>query len=603
LEGALTVPDNTLTTHGLRQKYLLTLTLAALYLAASVFVENTYFRLIMALIPIWACVGVSWNIFSGYSGLLSFGHAAFFGLGGYAVAILFVFLDVTPWVGMLVGAGAGGLAGLLIGFPTFRLRGVYFSLAMLAYPLSMLYVFEYLGLQELAMPMKRENAWAYMQFSDQRLYVLVATLMLVGFVMLNMRLGRSRFGLSLLAVKQNELAAQASGINPFRWKLLALVISGALAGLAGALYAVLMVVVTPPSMFGMLVSAQALIFSMFGGVGTIAGPIVGAVILIPLGEILTSTVGENLPGIQGVIYGAAIIAVIMLAPQGLLTWIAERRARRNGSQMAVRNSPNAVSTHGELAPAKTTTRKTGPVLLKVNAICRDYGGLKAVADTSFEVHQGEILGIIGPNGAGKTTLFNLLNGIVPPSAGTVEFNGRMITGLQPFEVCRLGIGRTFQVARPFSRLNVMDNVVVGALSIEPDNDKAYEIAQQALELVGLQAQAAQLAGNLTAVQLRLMEVARALACKPRLLLLDEVLAGLGGQEVEQVLHVLNNLSNSGITIVIIEHTMHAMVRLADRLLVLDHGQVLKIGAPLEVTSSPDVIEAYLGKKWMKNAKN
>lgn len=597
------MPENTLSSQGLRQKYLLTLALAALYLVASAFVENTYFRLILALIPIWACMGVSWNIFSGYSGLLSFGHAAFFGLGGYAVAILFVFLGVTPWIGMLVGAGAGGLAGLLIGVPTFRLRGVYFSLAMLAYPLSMLYVFEYLGLHELAMPMKRENAWAYMQFDDQRIYVLLATLMLVGFVILNLRLGRSRFGLSLLAIKQNELAAQASGINPFRWKLLALVISGALAGLAGALYAVLMVIVTPHSAFGMLVSAQALIFSMFGGVGTVAGPIVGAVILIPLSELLSSTVGKNLPGIQGVIYGVAIIAVIMLAPQGLLTWIAERRSRRMGSLMPTRNAPDAAAEDFQRAPVKTTTRKTGPVLLRVNGISRNYGGLKAVDNTSFEVFQGEILGIIGPNGAGKTTLFNLLNGIVEPSAGTVEFDGSPITGLQPFEVCRLGIGRTFQVARPFSRLNVMDNVVIGALATEPDNDKAYEIARQVLELVGLHANAAQLAGNLTAVQLRLMEVARALACKPRLLLLDEVLAGLGGQEVEQVLHVLNKLSGSGITIVIIEHTMHAMVRLADRLLVLDHGRVLTIGDPLEVTSSPDVIEAYLGKKWMKNVAN
>ena len=594
------MPENTLSSQGLRQKYLLTLALSALYLVASAFVENTYFRLILALIPIWACMGVSWNIFSGYSGLLSFGHAAFFGLGSYAVAILFVFLGVTPWIGMLVGAGAGGLAGLLIGIPTFRLRGVYFSLAMLAYPLSMLYVFEYLGLHELAMPMKRENPWAYMQFDDQRVYVMLATLMLVGFVILNLRLGRSRFGLSLLAIKQNELAAQASGINPFRWKLLALVISGALAGLAGALYAVLMVIVTPHSAFGMLVSAQALIFSMFGGVGTVAGPIVGAVILIPLGELLSSTVGKNLPGIQGVIYGVAIIAVIMLAPQGLLTWIVERRSRRTGSLVPTRNAPDAASDDFQRAPAKTTTRETGPVLLTVNGISRNYGGLKAVANTSFEVFQGEILGIIGPNGAGKTTLFNLLNGIVEPSAGTVEFDGRLITGLQPFEVCRLGIGRTFQVARPFSRLNVMDNVVIGALATEPDNDKAYEIARQVLELVGLHANAAQLAGNLTAVQLRLMEVARALACKPRLLLLDEVLAGLGGQEVEQVLHVLNKLSGRGITIVIIEHTMHAMVRLADRLLVLDHGQVLTIGDPLEVTSSPDVIEAYLGKKWMKN---
>jgi ABC-type branched-subunit amino acid transport system ATPase component/ABC-type branched-subunit amino acid transport system permease subunit len=597
------VPENTLSSSGLRQKYLLTLALAALYLAVSAFVDNTYFRLILALIPIWACVAVAWNIFSGYSGLLSFGHAAFFGLGGYAVSILFVFVGVTPWFGLLAGAVAGGLAGLLIGFPTFRLRGVYFSLAMLAYPLSMLSVFEYLGLQELAMPMKHDNAWAYMQFADQRIYVLLATLMLVGFVLLNLRLGRSRFGLSLLAVKQNELAAQASGIDPFRWKLLALVISGALAGLAGALYAVLMVIVTPQSMFGMLVSAQALIFSMFGGVGTVAGPILGAIILIPLGELLASTVGENLPGIEGVIYGIAIIGVILLAPQGLLTLITERRARRRHSTLTQRNATAANLSNFQMAPVKSSPRKTGPVLLKVNGISRNYGGLMAVGNTSFEVFQGEILGIIGPNGAGKTTLFNLLNGVVAPSAGSVEFDGRTITGLQPFEVCRQGIGRTFQVARPFARLNVMDNVVVGALSTEPDNAKAYEIARQALDLVGLLDQAGQLAGNLTAVQLRLMEVARALACRPRLLLLDEVLAGLGGQEVEQVLLVLNKISSSSITIVIIEHTMHAMVRLADRLLVLDHGQVLKVGDPVEVTSSPNVIEAYLGKKWMKNAAN
>ena len=594
------MPENTLSSLGLRRQVWLTLLLAGLYLVGAFFVQNTYFRLIMALIPIWACVGVSWNIFSGYSGLMSFGHAAFFGLGGYAVAILFVFVGVTPWVGLMAGAAAGGIAGLLIGFPTFRLRGVYFSLAMLAYPLSMLYVFEYLGLQELAMPMKRENAWAYMQFADQRLYVLIATVMLVGFVLLHLRLGRSRFGLSLLAIKQNELAAQASGINPFRWKLLALVISGALAGLAGALYAVLMVIVTPQSTFGMLVSAQALIFSMFGGVGTVAGPVLGAVVLIPLGELLTSTVGKNLPGIQGVIYGVAIIAVILLAPQGVLNWLAERRARRAASPNTLRNVPDEAPLDFERAPVKTTTRPAGPVLLKVQGLSRSYGGLRAVDDTSFEVLQGEILGIIGPNGAGKTTLFNLLNGIVEPSSGTVTFDGRTITGLQPFEVCRLGIGRTFQVARPFARLSVMDSVVIGALAAEPDNTKAYAIARQALELVGLQAQAAQLAGNLTAVQLRLMEVARALAGQPRLLLLDEVLAGLGGQEVEQVLHVLNTLSDSGITIVIIEHTMHAMVRLADRLLVLNHGQVLKIGKPSDVTSAPDVIEAYLGKKWMKN---
>jgi ABC-type branched-subunit amino acid transport system ATPase component/ABC-type branched-subunit amino acid transport system permease subunit len=607
LARAPNVPESTLAPTNLRSRSLAAVGLAALYLVAAAFTTNSYVQLIMALIPVWATLGVSWNIFSGYSGLLSFGHAAFFGIGAYCVAILFDFLGVSPWFGIVAGAGAGALAGLLIGYPTFRLRGVYFSLAMLSYPLSVLYVFEYLGLQELAMPMKRANAWAYMQFGDPRIYVLLATVMLVGAVLWNLRLGSSRFGLSLLAVKQNELAAQACGIDPFHWKLLALVISGGIAGLAGGLYAVLMVIVTPQSSFGMLVSAQALIFAMFGGVGHVAGPVVGALVLIPLGELLSSTVGKQLPGIQGVIYGIAIIAVVLLAPQGLLPRIAgwrkpDRQARRpDGAERTVPPSQATPAPVSAPAGARSGPGSEAPAILKVENVSRSYGGLLAVGDASFEVRQGEILGIIGPNGAGKTTLFNVLNRVVPPSSGKVLFEGRDLAGLQPFQVCRLGVGRTFQVARPFARLSVLDNVVVGALSAQADDDRAHEIARDALARVGLQAQAGQLAGNLTAVELRLLEVARALASRPRLLLLDEVLAGLGGDEVEQVLQVLLQLRDAGITLVIIEHTMHAMVRLADRLLVLNHGKVLSIGEPAAITSDPAVIEAYLGKKWMKHA--
>ncbi|MFD0666281.1 branched-chain amino acid ABC transporter ATP-binding protein/permease [Ramlibacter sp. MAHUQ-53] len=598
------MPETTLSSRGLARQFLLTIGLAAAYLLLTGATRNSYILLVMTLIPIWATLGVAWNIFSGYSGLLSFGHAAFFGLGAYTVAILFEYAGITPWVGVVAGAAVGALAGLLVGFPTFRLRGVYFSLAMLAYPLSMLYIFEYLGLQELALPMKKENGWAYMQFGEPRIYILLATAMLVGAVLWNLKLGRSRFGLSLLAIKQNELAAQACGIDPFRWKLRALAISGGIAGLAGALYAVLLIIVTPHSTFGMLVSAQALIFTMFGGVGQVAGPILGAVTLIPLSEFLTSTIGEHLPGIQGVIYGLAIIAVILVAPQGVLTWVAQRRARA-APRPAEPAEPAAATVlpfpAAATAPGRRPDRGPQEVVMRVVDMSRNYGGLKAVSQVSFEVHQGEILGIIGPNGAGKTTLFNLLNGIVPPSAGQVFFEGRELTGLQPFEVCRLGIGRTFQVARPFARLTVLDNVLVGALSSQADDDRARDAALRALEQVGLAQVASRLAGNLTAVQLRLMEVARALASQPRLLLLDEVLAGLGGAEVEQVLHVLERLRAAGMTLVIIEHTMHAMVRLADRLLVLDHGKVLKVGDPPSVTSDPTVIEAYLGKKWVKHA--
>ncbi len=598
------MPENKLSAQK-RQPVWLALGLAALYLALATFIDNPYILLIMTLVPIWATVGVSWNVFSGYSGLLSFGHAAFFGLGAYTVAVAFAKFGLSPWVGIIGAAGVGALAGAMVGIPTFRLRGVYFSLAMLAYPLALLYVFEWLGLQEVALPLKRDNAALYMQFADQRIYVLIATLMLIAALLINLWIARSRFGLSLLAIKQNELAAEAAGINPFQWKLLALVLSGAMAAVAGGLYAVVLVIVTPHSVFGMLVSAQALIFTMFGGVGLVAGPVLGALILLPLGELLNATLGTRLPGIQGVIYGAAIILIVLLTPGGILPWIAQRwRARK-----AVSATPNALPTPTptHLSPSEPrlieSKRKDvpGAAILTVQGLCKRFGGLQAVQDVSFDVQRGEIMGIIGPNGAGKTTLFNLLNGFIEPSSGSVSFQGAELLGRKPFEICRVGVGRTFQVVRPFARLSVLENVVIGAFASVPSDTLAYARARAALRQVGLEPFANAMAGSLPAVYLRLMEVARALASEPQLLLLDEVLAGLGGGEIEQVVQVLMGIRAQGITIVVIEHTMHAMVRLADRLLVLDHGRVLQVGEPASVTSDPAVIEAYLGKKWMAHA--
>jgi branched-chain amino acid transport system permease protein len=238
----------------------------------------------------------------------------------------------------------------------------------------------------------------------------------------------------------------------------------------------------------------------------------------------------------------------------------------------------------------------------VEGISKSFGGLKAVQDVHFTVRQGEILGIIGPNGAGKTTLFNLLNGILAPDAGRVTYEGRAATGLSASRICRLGIGRTFQVVRPFPRLSVLENVVVGAFAAAERDDEAYRLAGEALARVGMGGDAHRLAGGLTMKQLRLLELARALAGKPRLLLLDETLAGLGADAVEDVLAVIRRLAADGVTIVIIEHTMHAMVRLADRFIVLDHGAVLAEGAPEAVTRDPAVIEAYLGKKWSAYAR-
>jgi ABC-type branched-subunit amino acid transport system ATPase component/ABC-type branched-subunit amino acid transport system permease subunit len=568
---------------------------AAAYLLVLGLVPNRYYQLILILVPIWAVLGISWNIISGYSGLMSFGHGAFFGLGAYTVAIGMTTCRISPWIGIPLATAVGAVAALAIGLPTFRLRGHYFALAMLAYPLGILYVFEWLGFQEVAVPMMRDNPVAYMQFADYRVYGAIAIAVLAFSLALSVWIERSRFGLSLMAIKQNEIAAQASGIDAMRWKMKAICVSGAMAGGIGGFYAVILLIVTPQSVFGMLISAQALIVTLFGGVGAAWGPVIGAMILIPLSETLYAEFGSALPGISGVVYGIALIAIILAAPEGLYWKFRDlllkktvpagpAEAARAAGRRAVERMPRGI--------------EGGRALLEVHDVCKSFGGLKAVKNVSFTIPEGAVVGIIGPNGAGKTTLFNLLNGIYRMDSGRVVLDGRELAGLGPSAICRAGVGRTFQVVRPFRRLSVLQNVVVGAYVAADDDAAAERLACAALAQVGLSDAADLIAGGLSSKQLRLMELARALAGQPRLLLLDETLAGLGSEEVEDLLGVVAGLAERGLTVVIIEHTMQAMVRLADHFIVLDNGAVLCEGAPKDVVQNKAVVEAYLGKKWI-----
>jgi branched-chain amino acid transport system permease protein len=566
------------------------------YMGIAALVNNSYYQLMMTLVLIWAVMGCSWNVFSGYSGLVSFGHAAFFGLGAYIVALLFGKAGISPWLGIPAAMVVCGLAGLIVGLPTFRLRGHYFALAMLAYPLTLLYLFEWLGYQEVTLPLKRESAAAFMQFGDQRAYTAIALGLFVVATLVSSRINASRLGLSLAAIRQNEAAAEASGIDTLRCKLVAIAISGAMAGAAGGFYAVVLLVVTPGAVFGLLTSAQALIVTIFGGAGMVWGPLVGSAVLIPLSETLHAELGTRLPGIQGVVFGVAIILVTLFAPGGLLKAVGRRRAAALPAGAGSAAAAGAVAQNQPIPlPVK---QAAGEVILRASGLSKSFGGLKAVDDVSFVAHKGEVLGVIGPNGAGKTTLFNLLNGFIRPDTGEVEFEGHPLAGEKPNRVCRAGVGRTFQVMRPFRELSVVDNVRVGALVHADAPDEVQQAALEAIERVGLGPVSRKLAGQLTTVELRLMEIARALASKPRLLLLDETLAGLGGTEVDRVMGVLRSLAHTGVTVVIIEHTMRAMVELVDRFVVLDHGAVISQGAPDQVMSNSKVIEAYLGKRWV-----
>jgi len=566
---------------------------AVAVLVVAALLRSDYFELVLTQVLLWAMLSLAWNILCGYSGYFSFGHAVFWGLGAYTVALGLIHFDLPPWLTIPLGGIIGGLAGALIGFPTFRLRGHYFALAMLAYPLATLYVFQWLGYQEIPLPMKRAAPALYMQFDNPRVYVGLALVLLLATLLISLRIENSRFGMSLFAIKQNEPAAEAAGINTWRWKMLALMLSGTLAAVAGGLYAVVLLVVTPEAVFGMLVSAQALILALFGGVGSLWGPVIGAAVLVPLAEGLNAKLGSVLPGIQGVVYGIAIIAIILCAPEGVYWRLRDRLAKRTPPPAAAPAAVPAAVTPTVREAARPSDRD----LLVLRDIGISFGGLRALDGVSLTVSEGGLYGIIGPNGAGKTTLFNVINGFLTPQRGSITFAGDSLLGLRPNQVCRHGIGRTFQVVRAFPRMTVLDNVTVGAFVGAADDTAARRMAAVALDRVGLSARARVLAGGLTNRELRLMELARALAPQPRLILLDETLAGLGHDDLDGILGAIRQVRADGVTVLIIEHTMHAMVQLVDHFDVLDHGRLIASGAPHAVVRDPNVIEAYLGKKW------
>ena len=566
-------------------------------LALSLGLTERYHHRILTLVFLWAAMGLSWNIISGYAGQISFGHQAFFGIGAYVTVLLAAQLKLTPWLGMFAGAVVAVLAALLIGTPTFRLAGIYFGLATLAYPLIFRIVMDYLGYQEVAIPMVRDRPAWFMQFTEPRSFDLLALALLAATLVLSRLIEGSRLGYSLRAIKENEPAALAMGVDAFRCKMAAYALSAAPAALAGAIYAhAILFVVTPEAVFGVLVIVQTLVVCLVGGVGTLWGPVIGAAIMIPVSEILDGTVGDRLPGIQGVVYGAALMGIMMFAPEGLFWRIG--RGRRGGAAGTPAAALDPDHMAAPAAPVEGVATAAGAVVLEVRSVSKAFLGLQALTDVTFEARDGEILGIIGPNGAGKTTLFNVLNGFLLPERGEIRWLGEPITGLSPHLVCRRGIGRTFQVVRFFPHLSVLENVMVGAFAHGGAPAAATARARDALTRVGIGGRAGARPSGLTTLELRLMELARCLATSPRLVLLDEPLAGLSADGVEILSVMIRRVRQAGVSVVIIEHTVQALVKIADRLVVLDQGRRLAEGPPGEVTRNPGVIEAYLGKRWL-----
>lgn len=577
----------------------------AIFLAIVSQITDFYLSRLAALIAFWAALGMTWNLIGGYAGQLSLGHAAFVGLGGYVTLVLQQEFGIVPWIGLLVSTFAAALAALMVGV-TLRLSGIYFALATLAYPLILQVLFTYWGFQEALIPAHPESPFLYMQWRDNRWYAVVFGAILTLCWLATVFLERSRWRYFLTAVREDEAAAAAVGINTWLVKLWAFVISGAVAGLLGVVYAQMLFVVTPETLFGIGVSVQPIIVSLVGGIGYAVGPLLGTLIIVPVSQLLDAKFG-SISGASQLVYGLVLIVVVLVIPRGLIgqlrhidpfrhpglrrlqSWLVRSSADvRPASAIPAATAANSIGSRPE----------KGEVLLKVEALRKSYGGVTALRDFHLEVRRHELIGIVGPNGAGKTTLFDLLTGFQRPSSGRLHLMGNDVTRLAPYQFARAGVRRTFQIPRPFGRLTVYENAMLGGLIGEGarTSGELAEATWQPLHAVRLAHLANKPADSLVPSQIRLLEVARALVSHPTLLLLDEPLAGLDPAEVQELIDILHAQQAAGLTIIVVDHAVSTIAKIVERLVVIDNGVLIADGPPAEVCRSPRVVEAYLGTK-------
>jgi ABC-type branched-subunit amino acid transport system ATPase component/ABC-type branched-subunit amino acid transport system permease subunit len=562
-----------------------------------------YTQRIIILILLWAAASSGFNIISGYGGQTVFGYMMFVGTGAYTSVILFKFLAVSPWIGIWIGAIIACIIAVIIGFPTLRLRGAFFAMATMAFPLITFALICNLGCEELTIPFTGHGPIS-MQFTDTRYYVLIALLLLCAILLYVSNMENSRFGYALKALKENETAAEGLGIDTFRIKMLAFVVSAAVGGLVGTIYAFsVLFVLTAHAVFGLSIIVRILAIASVGGLGTLWGPVVASAILVPAGEYLNSQFGNELPGLQDIIYGLALIFAILFMPEGIWGKVAKMTRRKNplpdptGDPNRYRIESFRPFENRTYVSEKSGAKKESEPILRLEGVSKSFGGVKALSDLSIEIPAGKIIGVIGPNGSGKTTLFNVIHGYLKPEGGKVFFEGEETTHLRPHELCARGIGRTFQVPQIFRNFTVHENIMMGTFAKQKDVGRVREISEEAAFSVGLTKKLYDRAIGLSILETKKVEFARALATFPRLILVDEPMAGLNHDETLGIGKLMESIAKQGITILVIEHVVDSLIRIADLMVGMDRGQKIAVGTPAEVTSDPYMIEAYLGAKW------
>lgn len=583
------------------------LLIAILMLIAPLFIGK-YLLFVLTMIFVNAFTAGAWNLMAGYGGLLSFGHAAFLGLGSYTTALLYIYFGTTPWIGMWAGAFLATLTGFALAWSSFRykLKGVYFALAtMLVAEILRIIATnaDFTGYsQGLQIPLKYD--WKEFQFDEKTLYW-IGFILVMGMLFFTWRFSKSVLGRRLVATRENEDAAASLGVNLLRTRIIIICLSAFLTSIGGAFNAFFMRMILPEMDFGLHTSITMMIGTLAGGQSTVFGPLIGTTIISfvmeELGSLGTKLGIMEMFSITMVIYGIILSLLIAFLPQGLmgvigkwrvLQWvdkemetIKEKASGREGSQPVF-------EFFGHLVESSKLDHR----MIKAENIIKDFGGLRAINNFSMHINRGEIVGLIGPNGSGKTTLFNVITGFYAPDGGVIEFQDKKISNLKPHQICEMGIGRTFQIAKSFEKLPVIENVLIGNLVRACNHEESIEKAFNILNYVGLKDKWARMAGELTVIERKRLELARALATEPTFLLLDEVMAGLNPKEHDAMIQLVREIHKSGVTLLVIEHTMKVIMALSHRIVVLNYGMKIAEGTPQEIQNNPTVIETYLGKE-------
>ena len=600
-----------------RRRPFLIETLTALGLLAAPFVlphlgfaPNTVNQIL-----IWGLFGIGFDILYGYTGLLSFGQAAFYGTGGFLAAYLLTNNLMSSVLGALVvGTIGASVAGLLVGAIALRRTGIYFAMITVAIA-EMFYFIEFSplaawtggenGLPGVPTPKFAFLGWSYQLGTDWSMYGFLAVCYFIGLVAA-LRIVRSPVGAIFSAIRENPLRARAVGHAVARYKLSAFVIAAAYAGFAGGLLGVLQGFM-PPDAFTFDTSGQLVIQTAIGGGGALFGPLLGAAVWLSLRDFLQGPLG--LGSSWKLVLGIIFVLLVCFLRRGLIGGLRDLAALFAIGRETPGPSEAAPAIVGPIASVGPSRRReetpfTGPVL-EARGVTKLFGGIAANRNIDFAVEQGELRGIIGPNGAGKSTFFKMLTCELPPSSGRIFFHGRDITGMDIAAVCQLGLTKSYQVNQLFTRLTVRENIVIAALAERRGTfsldllrriDRVAGLDTQVestLALVGLSPRADRPVAELAYGEKRRLEIGLALAASPSLLLLDEPLAGMSPQERAATVQLLRNIRR-GRTLIVVDHDMDAVFGLAERITVLHEGALLAEGTPAEIQRNSLVQEAYLG---------